>query len=176
MSNHQIQDKQSIQLSLCAHKPSLKHFYRSQRYSAKFKGYDQAFTITDSATEQRNSQTLANNQQIIAAVMISQLQLTHSQALLHALVVEKLRQKHGLAKQLLNYSLNQCTLPVAQIVCFANVSLAKLYLACGFVLGTEAELTSLLQERYISYRKHQPELKIFIKEVNAVYKGASANN
>ncbi|REL27235.1 N-acetyltransferase [Thalassotalea euphylliae] len=170
MSNHQIQDKQSTQLSLCGHNPSLKQFYRSQRYSAKFKGYDQAFIITDTVLEEKNRQEQAHEQQIIAAVIISQLQLAHSQALLHALVVNKQHQKQGLAKQLLNYSLNHCSLPVTQTVCFANANLAKLYQACGFAFGTECELTSLLRDRYISYSKHQPELKIFIKEV---HKGVS---
>jgi N-acetylglutamate synthase-like GNAT family acetyltransferase len=159
-----------------ADKKAIKSFYHQQHYSAKFKGLDTSYLIegtNDCAPEHRferqNKPFKENAKEIIACVIISQLEPNNSQLFLHALVVNKNYQKNGLATQLLNYAITakvkNSKEDITSIVCFCESSLISLYLKSHFICVSHEVLNPILNARYHTYLKKEPELKIMMFDV-----------
>ncbi|REL29277.1 GNAT family N-acetyltransferase [Thalassotalea euphylliae] len=158
-----------ISFSADANKNDVKRFYRNQNYSAKFKGYDQAFVASENSSAESPSylhNNLSNN--IIGSVIISQLRQGNKQALLHGLVVSQSYRGKGLGKKLTKHALKHCSLEVDHIICFAEPHLTQFYVSCGFSLvdknSITANLSPELAARFTSYQKYQASLAIFISE------------
>ncbi|REL35846.1 GNAT family N-acetyltransferase [Thalassotalea euphylliae] len=158
-----------ISFSADANKNDVKRFYRNQNYSAKFKGYDQAFVASEYnsiAPLVHQDNNLSKN--IIGGVIISQLRQGNKQALLHGLVVSQSYRGLGLGKKLTKHALKHCSLEVDHIVCFAEPHLAQFYGSCGFSLvdknSITADLSPELAARFTSYQKYRANLAIFISE------------
>ncbi|WP_448213449.1 GNAT family N-acetyltransferase [Colwellia sp. MEBiC06753] len=131
----------------------LKQFYKAQQYSAKFKGFDHAFTAS-------------KNDQVIAACIYSQLVMENTQLLLHALVVDNSFRGQGVASKLITFS--QQTLPkhFDQIVCFSQPYLNSFYQSNAFAMATTEQLAPFLAERYNAYLKNQKDLQVFLLRRN----------
>lgn len=134
-----------------ADKKALLRFYKSQHYSASFMGFDSGYIIKNECEE------------IIASVIVSQLEADNQQALLHGLVVAKQHRKKGLAKKLILHCLTEHN----TIVCFAHEQFKALYQKAGFsrlqAQQVEQHLNQLLVTRFRTYHKKQPLLQTFIR-------------
>lgn len=132
-------------------KKAILRFYKKQHYSASFIGFDQCYFMTD-------------NENIIAAMIVSKIKSQHHHQFLHALVVDKLFQQQGLATKLLRFALTQHKF----LVCFANECLSDFYIRNSMLKLTDEQLSYEVPEhlllRYKSYRKKQSQLKVFISQ------------
>ncbi|GLX80150.1 hypothetical protein tinsulaeT_34900 [Thalassotalea insulae] len=132
-------------------KKAILRFYRSQHYSARYLGHDQVYMIKQQQT-------------IIAAAMVSQIQADSPVYFLHAVVVNSHYQKQGLASALL------LEIDKAQqsLLCFAKISLAPLYQKIAMTHQPSKQIQQLpthLQQRYYSYLIKQPALKVFARYI-----------
>lgn len=144
-------------------KKTIKRFYKTQHYSAAFIGYDKCYYFQN------------NNEEIIAAVIVSYVCLDNKQALLHALVVDKAHRNKSLALKLIAHCLQQHP----NIVCFARAELSKLYLTANMTLITAnkplAEYVSpTLISRYNSYQDKTKDLLVFISNTQQAVLNCSA--
>ena len=92
-------------------KASIKRFYKEQKYSAGFMGYDHTMLALVGET-------------IVGAVIVSRIDENNSQYLLHGLVISKGYRDQKIASTLIN----QIKKRYAPIYCFADSSLANFYL------------------------------------------------
>ena len=138
--------KFEFQLAEKSQKKDIQRFYRQHNYSAGFMGLDSCYLVKA-------------NKQIIACVIHSQLFEKNSQDLLHALLVSPNFRQQKIASRLINYS---CTFH-GHTVCFAEQTLAPLYLSLAFKPGKVEQLTTALANRYQQYLKSKPKLTIFIR-------------
>jgi len=127
-------------------KKAIKRFYKQQKYSANFIGFDHCYFIKSSDT-------------IIGSVIISFIESNNQQAFLHALVIDKQFQKQGLATQLVkniecNYS---------SVTCFSNSNMASFYQKLGFQVTNSKTISPIIEKRFIQYRRTKPKLLRFIK-------------
>ncbi len=127
-------------------KKSIMRFYKQSHYSAKFMGLDQCFYLT-------------HEKSIIAAVIISQISQSNPQNFLHALVVAKKFQHHGLGSILLKHAHKK----FSNLVCFADIGLSSLYLKSDFKETDIFSLSSELSDRFHNYSKKRNNLVIFCK-------------
>ncbi|WP_206486405.1 GNAT family N-acetyltransferase [Thalassotalea sp. G2M2-11] len=129
-------------------KKSVLRFYKQQHYSARYLGFDHVYIIE-----------YDNN--IIAAVMVSNIKPNANVSLLHALVVDKAYQRQGLATKLLQHVFKHH----GTIICFAQPFLAPLYQSVAMATLTlaqiEQQLSPELYLRYLAYKKSQPKLQVF---------------
>jgi N-acetylglutamate synthase-like GNAT family acetyltransferase len=140
-----IQDReQKIFLAEKSDKKTIKRFYKLQRYSARYIGLDHCFCISEGPD-------------IIAAMIISQINKSNDQYLLHGLVVDKNFQHQGLALALLDKACTNFT----NLVCFADSELSSLYLKANFTQVESHFLSVELFERYHQYQKTKKHLIIF---------------
>ena len=130
-------------------KKDIKRFYKSQQYSAKFMGLDHCFIIEYKC-------------EIVASVIISQLNQQNQQYFLHALVVNSCYQKQGFASKLLKYATDEISTvhKPALIVCFCDANLIFLYQKCGFKLLSENALNQILHSRFLLYKNKVNDLSI----------------
>ncbi len=148
------------QLPICladkSEKKAILRFYKAQHYSARFIGLDSCYVIK-------------KDQHIIASVIISKIQPSNKQNLLHALVVAQAYRGQGLASHLLQYITQQS----ANLVCFAKAELAPLYSKHGFTAlaanQANSVLSSELFKRYQKYQTKQPTLTIFTRANKAAF-------
>ncbi len=135
-------------------KKSIQQFYKAQKHSASLKGLDQVFLAKRDNT-------------IVAALIISQIESSNTQYLLHGLVVDSNVRGQGIAKKLHHFStqslIEQRHKALDTIVCFANKSLSKLYCTLGYCVKPPEELNNTLLPRYTAYQKHQHGLVIFTR-------------
>lgn len=125
-------------------KKDILRFYKQQHYSARFLGFDHCYVIK-------------SNQQIIASVIVSMITQNNNQAFLHALVVDTNYRHQHLASMLLQHCIRQHL----ELVCFAQLSLAPLYINNGFVQAKINSLTPELQQRYQRYLAKNSDLLPF---------------
>ncbi|GAA0819849.1 hypothetical protein GCM10009111_24450 [Colwellia asteriadis] len=132
----------SITKALKSDKKAILRFYKSQQYSARFIGLDQAYLIKSENV-------------IIACVIISQLTPTNEQYFLHGLVVAKSHQRQGIARLLLQHVQNSHQ----PLVCFTQPILAPLYLSENMIQvsekSVELKLSPAVYTRYQTYLKTQ---------------------
>ena len=127
-------------------KKAIKRFYKQQKYSASFIGFDHCYFIK-------------HHNQIVACVIISFIRENHLQALLHALVVDKNYQGLGLAKQLIfNIDCHYKSL-----VCLADKTLTLFYQKLGFKHSTPNQINEDIEQRYLQYVQKNKTLLRFIK-------------
>lgn len=126
-------------------KKEILRFYKQQHYSARFLGFDQAYYIK-------------KNEAIIACVITSKITEYNHQTFLHALVIDKDYFHQKLASRLLKY----CVRQHPTLICFADISLAPLYLQNGFVPTSTKNLSEILQQRFNSYSFKNKQLQAFI--------------
>jgi len=142
-------------------KKAIQAFYKQQHYSAKLLGLDHCYLIY-SRNKVSDLATPLEPSDIIACVIVSQLESNNSQFFLHGLVVERSNQKQGLATCLIKHALTNHN----TIVCFAQPSLSKLYTQHGMTVISEEmiseTLTPLLKLRFCAYRKKHASLLAFI--------------
>ncbi|MCH2055633.1 MAG: GNAT family N-acetyltransferase [Thalassotalea sp.] len=164
-------------------KKAIKAFYKNERYSAKFKGFDLAYgafsagaksdvnhdesRILDSA-DTTAQQELA----LVASVIISQLHQDNTQALLHGLVTASSARGKGIASRLISFAIRDIKkresspsiVGINSIVCFSDPKLANFYLGNQFTLvnaDDQGILTSSIEARLLAYQKYQPNLSVF---------------
>ncbi len=128
-------------------KKAIFRFYRVQHYSARYLGFDQVFL-------------LKQQQEIIAAAMVSRITADSQYDFLHALVVDSGFQKQGLASTLLKHIKQQSP----SLICFAQPKLASLYQKIAMTQQTPKQIQQLpqhLQLRYSAYLAKQPTLKVY---------------
>lgn len=141
-------------------KKTIKAFYKGMHYNAKYMGGDHVFIIYKTATSQ-------SSQNIVAAVMLSQVIPKAQQWFLHALVVNSAYQQQGLALRLLTDVADwvHSTSSAYDIVCFADKSLLPLYQKAHYQALHEKslanELSSHLYTRFIGYQQKSPQLCAF---------------
>jgi len=148
-------------------KKQLKRLYKQEHYSAGFKGFDTAYGVF-------------NNEQLISALIVSQLTPDNTQALLHGLVTEKSRQNQGHASKLLSYCLasyqkvgltsiagttTNNTKAIESIVCFIDPKLRAFYLQHQFTEQPITALNDTLKPRFNAYQKYQADLLIMVRHV-----------
>lgn len=151
-------------------KKQLKRFYKQEHYSAGFKGFDIAYGVFD-------------KEQLISAVIISQLTPDNTQALLHGLVTKKIKQNQGHASKLLNYCLvsyqkvgladitdnlsniSNISNTMESIVCFIEPKLRAFYLQHQFTEQPITALNDTLKPRFNAYQKYQADLLIMVHHV-----------
>lgn len=128
-----------------ADKKAVMRFYKQQHYSSRFMGFDDCYFISNSNT-------------IIACVIFSKIKQENNVGLLHALVVDKAFQGHGLASLLLKHLQKQHK----HVACFFAETLTPLYLKNAFKILDEASIASLLPSdlygRYYQYKTTQQSL------------------
>jgi GNAT superfamily N-acetyltransferase len=140
-----------INIATKVDKKVLLKFYKSQHYSAKFMGLDNGYFIKNENTDE-----------IIASVIISKITTRNHQYFLHALVVDPLHQKKGLATALITYAsaLHQ------PIVCFADKTLSTFYQQAGMqMINTKLlneKLSAELSVRYDIYSSKNKSLAAFM--------------
>ncbi|WP_371185900.1 GNAT family N-acetyltransferase [Thalassotalea maritima] len=135
---------------ICAEKSDkkdIKRFYKQQKYNARFLGDDACYFIKD-------------NEQIIACVIIS---YQHRSPFLHGLCVDGTHRHQGIARQLLTH----CQHLHQHIYCFAQDSLAGLYLNSHFSQVSQDTLPNSLQTRFTSYLRKQTNLVAFYHQSNS---------
>ena len=125
-------------------KASIKRFYKQQKYSAGFMGFDH--TILALVDED-----------IIGAVIVSKIEENNSQYLLHGLLVSQ----HYRGQKIASSLIKQMTKRYAPIYCFADNSLTRFYLNNGAKQSSEDELSMTLACRLNAYLKRSPTLNIF---------------
>jgi hypothetical protein len=125
-------------------KKHLLRFYKQQRYSARFIGFDHTYMVK-------------NNHEIIAAVIVSALTEQSPQFFLHALVVAGSFKKQGIANLLLKHVQQHHN----NIICFASPPLAPLYTGRNFTVINEEQLSYQLINRFQRYKNTKPCLAIF---------------
>lgn len=137
---------------ICAAKSDKKailRFYKSQRYSARFLGGDSCYLIK-------------RDNKIIAAVIVSTIESTSQQCLLHALVVDSQHRHQGLASILIKH----CQSKHAEIVCFCQPDLSRLYTLLGFTMLSKQQLFITLNthliERFRRYQLKKPSLNALV--------------
>ncbi|MDO6428711.1 GNAT family N-acetyltransferase [Thalassotalea sp. 1_MG-2023] len=134
-----------------ADKKTIKRFYKTHGFAASFMGYDSCYIIKQ------------NDDEIIAAIIVSQLVKGNQQALLHGLYVSCKYRNEGLATKLLEH----CIIKHKILVCFANNNLQELYQKVGFSMLQEKEveqhLNTSLITRFNHYQQNQPFLRAFIQ-------------
>ncbi len=128
-------------------KKSIKHFYKRERYSASFMGYDHCYTAT-------------YNNEIIGSVILSYINKTNKYALLHALYVSPLYRNNGYANELINHACNVHK----HVVCFADKSLDGFYKNNGFINTSSDGIPLYLQQRFNRYTIKNCHLKVYIKK------------
>jgi N-acetylglutamate synthase-like GNAT family acetyltransferase len=141
---NRLDSEHKIFLAVKSDKKTLKRFYKLQRYSASYIGLDHCFYISQ-------------GQNIIAAMIISQINKSNAQYLLHGLVVDKNFQHQGLALALLDKACTNFT----NLVCFADSELSSLYLKANFTQVESHFLSAELFNRYHQYHKTKKHLIIF---------------
>ncbi|OUS33043.1 hypothetical protein A9Q98_00040 [Thalassotalea sp. 42_200_T64] len=127
-------------------KKTIKRFYKSNHYSARFIGDDVCYFIQNDNTAE---------QELIACVIISYQQST---PFLHALVVNKDYRSKGLATSLVSH----CQQQFQQITCFVELPLTKWYLQQGFELTYKQQLATKLASRLLAYQQKSPFLQSLI--------------
>lgn len=164
-------------------KKAIKAFYKNERYSAKFKGFDLAYGafsagVKSDINDDKNGAlcqvdtTKKKEQNLLATVIISQLHQDNTQALLHGLVTAASARGKGIASRLLSFAIgdikkresSQSTVGIDSIVCFSDPKLANFYLGNQFTLVNADDqriLTPLIEARLLAYQKHQPNLSVF---------------
>ena len=125
-------------------KAKIKHFYKQQRYSAGFKGFDKTLLVIEKDI-------------IIAAAIVSKIEQQNHQYLLHGLLVAKQYQGMDIASNILS----RLTSHFTPLFCFAERSLQSLYLKNGGKLVDLDTLSGTLQTRFNTYHKHSRDLCIF---------------
>ena len=152
----------SVELAKKSEKKSIQRFYKANRYSASFIGFDSCYLIKQGEV-------------IIACVIISRCEQPDKstdkllacsagkyQYFLHGLVVAPTFRGQGLATKLLKYALEH----YQPIICFAKESLTHLYLTHGFTLvessAVEQVLLPSLTRRFIGYSAKENSLRAFI--------------
>lgn len=126
-------------------KRKLQRFYKSQKYSASFMGYDHFYLLTI-------------DEEILGAVMISYLSQTNKYGLIHALVVSQNYQHKGYASELIKKIKSEHS----DIICFADYKLSKLYTGVGLHIELPKNIPNYLTERYKSYKLKNESLAIFM--------------
>ncbi len=166
-----------------ANKKAIKAFYKNERYSAKFKGFDLAYGAflagaKSDVNDNKNralchiDTTKQEGQNLVATVIISQLHKDNTQALLHGLVTASSARGKGIASRLLSFAIedlkkresSQSTVGIDSIVCFSDPKLANFYLGNQFTLvnaNNQGFLTPSIEARLLAYQKHQPDLSVF---------------
>jgi len=125
-------------------KVSIKRFYKQQKYSAGFMGFD-------------HTMLALVGESIIGAVIASKIEEHNSQYLLHGLVVSQ----HYRCQKIASSLIKQMTKRYAPIYCFADNSLTHFYINNGAKQSSEDELSMTLACRLNAYRKYSPTLNIF---------------
>jgi len=125
-------------------KASIKRFYKQQKYSAGFMGLD-------------HTMLALVNDAIIGAVIVSKIEESNSQYLLHGLVVAQQYRGQQIASSLIKHMTKRFT----SIYCFADSSLQNFYLNNGAALSSEDNLSTTLANRLNAYLKHSPKLNVF---------------
>jgi len=125
-------------------KKAVKRFFKQQKFSAKFIGLDNCYYIKS-----------AND--IVAAVIISQIKPNLNQLLLHGLVVDKEFRRQGSASRLLTYLKQKYQL----LICFADKGLTSFYQNNGFHPIGISEINNELSGRYKQYHSKNNKLLIF---------------
>lgn len=143
----------TIRLAKKADKRQIKNFYKTNKYSASFMGYDTSYIA------------LADNR-IIACVILSYISKNNNQALLHALYVENNYRIQGIAKELVSYAKREHK----SVACFALNTTSDFYYTLNFNqiqkdmtdLTTTGLLSTINIEKYVQYKKHIPNLSAFV--------------
>lgn len=125
-------------------KKDIQRFYKSERYSACFIGYDQSFIIKERG-------------EIIASVIVSARFENFESFFLHGLVVTKQYRNKGIAHAMLNY-ISEFFTP---LYCFCEQALCRVYLSANFKQINEHALPNDLQQSYCRYKIKQPTLCCF---------------
>lgn len=123
-------------------KKSVKQFYKSQHYSARFIGFDNCFIYHK------------DTPLIKGAVIVSKIEKIN---FLHALVVASNQQQKGIGSTLVMY----CKRNFDNLICFADLNLKNFYLRLGFSIVNDEALNLSLLARWQSYQKKNPNLLIF---------------
>ena len=139
-------------------KKLIKQFYKSQRYSASYKGLDTVFIAK-------------HEQQIIGSLIVSQIEPENGQYLLHGFIIDKNYRNMGVAASLHQFAVTSLVEEhtrekqhsIHEITCFADKSLADFYHKLGYNTQAQGHLNDTLLPRFIAYQKHQNELVIFSK-------------
>lgn len=151
-----MQQPYICQLGLKADKKKLLRFYKNQHYSAGFIGGDHWYYIS-------------KNTQIVAAVIVSQVEHPESQYFLHGLVTAKAQQNLGLATALLAYAQSQHS----PLVCFAANAMSAFYLAKQFKKVPQKQINTYLNEqlslRFHRYLTRKADLRVFIYDTPVKY-------
>ncbi|MCJ8320558.1 MAG: GNAT family N-acetyltransferase [Colwellia sp.] len=127
-------------------KKAIKRFYKQQRYSASFIGFDHCYFIKSSDT-------------IVASVIVSFIESNNQQAFLHALVVDRKFQKKGLATQLIN----AIDCGYSSITCFSNSNMTIFYQNFDFQIAGSSLIKPIIEKRFRQYKQKNPKLLRFIK-------------
>jgi len=127
-------------------KKAIQRFYKQQKYSASFLGFDHCYLIKSNGT-------------IIASVIISFIESNNQQAFLHALVVDKKHQKRGIATKLINSIESN----YSSIICFANSNMIDFYQKLDFQVTNSELIKPIIEKRFIRYKQNSPNLLRLIK-------------
>lgn len=128
-------------------KKHIKNFYKTERYSASFMGYDHCYTAS-------------YNNKIIGCAILSYINQGNEYALLHALYITPLYRNNGYANKLINHVCNEHK----HIVCFADKSLHGLYKKNGFINTLPKNIPNDLQQRFNRYAIKNGNLTVYIKK------------
>lgn len=139
----------SIKLADKSDKKNIIRFYKAQRYSASFIGYDKTYLAIN---ELDNS--------VVGIVIVSFSNNINQQGLLHGLFVKAEYRHQAIARKLLHTALKSHN----QIICFAATELSSFYQKMGFNPTTihEAFIAEVNLTRFNAYQKNMPSLAIFI--------------
>ncbi|XQW86397.1 GNAT family N-acetyltransferase [Thalassotalea piscium] len=138
-----------IHVATKSDKKKILAFYKKQRYSARFLGFDQSYFITKS-------------DDIIACVIVSKINANNSQLFLHALVTDKQHTHQKLASRLLQH----CADNYHSLICFADQSLTPLYANNNFTLVSSNDLCEELKHRFTIYQAKNKYLLPFAFRLN----------
>ncbi|WP_076417843.1 GNAT family N-acetyltransferase [Colwellia sp. UCD-KL20] len=133
-------------------KKNIKRFYKDNKYSASFMGYDHTYLIK-------------RDNIIIGSVIISYITNNSQYGLLHALLITEFHRRKGYAQLLIKRLQNEHS----HIICFADKKLQPFYINMGFKkdVNDELPLPNYLLKKFNNYLRNKKDLKVFIN-INSV--------
>lgn len=110
-------------------------------------------------------------QELVGAIIISQISKENNQYLLHGFVIKQCYRKMGVGAALHHYVLTSLAKDKSNyknlnsIICFADASLSSFYIKLGYKSDTLENLDDTLLQRYKAYKKRKNQLTIFSQSI-----------